>query len=125
MNRIIISIVILAVMSVVCFASVGYVDDFSEKLISKIDEVEQAYTDGDIERSSAAAKELSEEWRRFVDRAVLVNDLGHSLEITSAIAQVYSFAQEGNEELYSACDCAQALIELFRDMQTPTFWKIL
>ena len=56
---------------------------------------------------------------------MLINDLGHSLEITSAIAQVYSFAQEGNEELYSACDCAQALIELFRDKQTPTFWKIL
>lgn len=125
MNRIIISIVILAVMSVICFASVGYVDSFSEKLIAKIDEVEQAYSDGDIERSSAAAKELSDEWHRFVDYSVLVNDLGHSLEITSAIAQVYSFAQEGNEELYSACDCAQALIELFCDMQTPTFWKIL
>lgn len=125
MNRIIISIVLLAVMSIASFTAVGYVSNFSEKLIAKIDEVEQAYTDGDIERSSAAAKELQDDWHRFVEYSVLINDLGHSLEITSAIAQVYSFAQEGNEELYSACDCAQALIELFRDMQTPTFWKIL
>lgn len=125
MNRIIISIVLLAVMSAVCFTAVGYVNSFSEKLISKIDEVEQAYTDGDIERSAAAAKELQDDWHRFVEYSVLINDLGHSLEITSAIAQVYSFAQEGNEELYSACDCAQALIELFCDMQMPTFWKIL
>lgn len=125
MNRIITSIVILAVISAGCFASVGYVSSFSNKMLSKIDEVEQAYTDGDIERSANIAKELRDEWHRFLDYAVLVNDLGHALEITSAVAQVYSFAQEGNEELYASCDCAQALIELFCDMQTPTIWKVL
>ena len=125
MSRIIISIVILCVMAAGCFSTVGIVDSFSDKLISKINEVEQAFIENDTEKSSKAAEELQDEWRRFMDYALLVNDLGHSLEITSAIAQVYSFAQEGNEELYAACDCAQALIEVFRDMQTPTFWKIL
>lgn len=125
MNRIIVSVVILIVMAVGCFWAVGYVDRFSEKLIDKIDEVEQAFIENDTERSSKAAEELQDEWHRFMEFAVLINDLGHSLEITSAIAQVYSFAQEGNEELYAACDCAQALIEVFRDMQTPTVWKIL
>lgn len=125
MNRIIVSVVILIVMAVGCFWTVGYVDSFSDKLIDKIDEVEQAFVENDTERSSKAAEELQNEWNVFMDYAILVNDLGHSLEITSAIAQVYSFAQEGNEELYAACDCAQALIEAFRDMQTPTLWKIL
>ena len=125
MNRIIVSIVILIVMAVGCFWAVGYVDSFSGKLLDKIDQVEQAFVDNDTERSSKAAEELQDEWHRFMEFAVLINDLGHSLEITSAIAQVYSFAQEGNEELYAACDCAQALIEVFRDMQTPTLWKIL
>lgn len=125
MNRIIVSIVILIVMAVGCFWTVGYVDGFSDKLLEKIDEVEQAFVEKDTERSSKAAKELQDEWNGFMDCAILVNDLGHSLEITSSIAQVYSFAQEGNEELYAACDCAQALIEVFRDMQTPTLWKIL
>lgn len=125
MNRIIVSVVILIVMAVGCFWAVGFVDRFSDKLLDKIDEVEQAFVDNDTERSSKAAEELQNEWNVFMDYAILVNDLGHSLEITSAIAQVYSFAQEGNEELYAACDCAQALIEAFRDMQTPTLWKIL
>lgn len=125
MNRIIVSVVILIVMAVGCFWAVGYVDRFSGKLLDKIDQVEQAFMDSDTERSSKAAEELQDEWHRFMEFAVLINDLGHSLEITSAIAQVYSFAQEGNEELYAACDCAQALIEVFRDMQTPTVWKIL
>lgn len=125
MNRIIVSIVILAVMSVCCFASVSYVDAFSDKLCDKIDEVEKAFIGQDEERSSKAAEELQKEWESFLDMAILVNDLGHSLEITSSIAEIYSFAQERNEELYAACDRAQAQIEMFRDMQTPTLWKIL
>ena len=125
MNRLIVSIIILVVIAAGCFATVGIVDGFSDKLISKIDEVEQAFIDNDTQKCSQAAKELKDEWHKFMDYAILVNDLGHSLEITSAIAQVYSFAQEGNEELYAACDCAQALIEVFRDMQMPTIWKIL
>lgn len=125
MNRIITSVVILIVMAVGCFWTVGYVDSFTDKLLDKIDEVEQAFSGNDTERSSKAAAELQDEWDDFMDLAILTNDLGHSLEITSAIAQVNSFAQEGNEELYAACDCAQALIEVFRDTQTPTLWKIL
>lgn len=125
MNRIITSVVILIVMAAGCFWTVGYVDIFTDKLLDKIDEVEQAFLENDTERSSKAAAELQDEWEDFMDLAILTNDLGHSLEITSAIAQVNSFAQEGNEELYAACDCAQALIEVFRDTQTPTLWKIL
>ena len=125
MNRIIICIVLLAVIAVGCFSTIGIVYGFSDNLINKIDEVEKAFIEGDTEKSSQAAKELRDEWHKFMDYALLVNDLGHSLEITTAIAQIYSFAQDSNEELYAACDCAQALIEVFRDMQTPTLWKIL
>lgn len=125
MNRIIVSIVILGVMSACCFMSVGAVDSFADKLLTKIDEVEKAYEEKDKEKSSKAAEELQNEWSGFLDMAILVNDLGHAVEITSSIAEVYSFAQEQNEELYAACDRAQAQIKMFRDMQTPTLWKIL
>ena len=60
-----------------------------------------------------------------MDRAILVNDLGHAIEITSSVAEIYSFAQEENEELYAACDRAEAQIEMFKSMQVPTIWKIL
>lgn len=125
MNRIITSVIILAAMCVICFSMVGVVDRFADGLLARIDEVEKAYGEGDIARSAEAAKQLRDDWHKFLDYSLLVNDLGHALEITSAVAQVYSFAQDGNEELYSACDNAQALIEVFRDTQTPTFWKIL
>lgn len=125
MNRIIISIVILAVMSAGCFISVGYVDRLTDRLCEKIDEVEKAFVEKDKERSSKAAEELQNEWNGFLDMAVFANDLGLSIEITSSIAEIYSFAQEQNEELYAACDRAQAQIDMFRDMQTPTIWKIL
>lgn len=125
MNRIITSIIILAVMSAGCFFSVGAVNSFSNKMSTKIDEVEQAYVDGDAEKCSRSAEELQEEWNGFLKYAILVNDLGHAVEITSSIAEVYSFAQEQNDELYAACDRAQAQIKMFKDMQIPTLWKIL
>lgn len=125
MKRIITAIVILCVMSAGCFWSVGIVDKFTDKLFGLIEEVEDAFENGDTEKSSKAAENLQNEWTKFMDTAILVNDLGHSLEITSSIAEIYSFAQEGNEELYAACDRAAAQLEMFRSMQTPTFMKIL
>lgn len=125
MKRIVISVVILAVMACGCFVSVYAVNSVTDKMLDKIHEVERAFEDGDIEKSSQKAKELSEEWDKFVDLSFLVNDLGHALEITSSIAEIHSFAQEGNDELYAACDRAEAQIDLFRDVQEPTLWKIL
>lgn len=125
MKRIVISVVILAVMACGCFVSVYAVNSITDKMLDKIHEVEQAFEDGDIETSSQKAKELSEDWNEFVDFSLLVNDLGHALEITSSVAEIHSFAQEGNDELYAACDRAEAQIDMFRDMQKPTFWKIL
>ena len=129
MNRIIISIVLLAVMAAGCFGTIGIVHGFTDRLISKIDEVEQAFLADDTEKSSIAAEKLQQEWHSFMDYALLVNDLGHSLEITSAIAQICSFAgqdsSDSDKDLSAACDNARALIEVFRDMQTPTLWKIL
>ncbi len=125
MNRLITSIVLLVIMSIGSAASVMWVDLFTNRLSGYIDEVEQAYIDNDTEKSANAAKQLKDEWDKFINRSVFVNDLGHAVEITSSIAEVYSFAQEANEELYASCDRAQAQIELFRQMQTPTLWKIL
>lgn len=125
MKRIVISVVILAVMACGCFASVYEVNSFTDKMLDKIHEVERAFENGDIETSSQKAVELSEDWNKFVDFSILVNDLGHALEITSSVAEIHSFAQEGNDELYAACDRAEAQIDMFRNMQKPTFWKIL
>lgn len=125
MSRIIVSIVILSVMTVGSIWAVGEVNSFTDKLSDMIDEVEKAFEEEDAEGSAKAAEALQDEWQGFLDYAILVNDLGHALEITSSIAEVYSFAQEQNEELYAACDRAQAQIKMFRDMQNPTVWKIM
>lgn len=125
MSRIIISIVILAVMTAGCLYSVKAVGDFSDEMIGKIHSVEQAFENSDKEKCSAEAKQLRDDWKNFMDRAILVNDLGHAIEITSSVAEIYSFAQEENEELYAACDRAEAQIEMFKSMQVPTIWKIL
>ncbi len=125
MSRLVTSIAILAVMSVGCAASVAWVDTFTDRLSSYVEEVEQAFTEDDTERSVEAAETLRNEWDKFIKYSIFVNDLGHAVEITSSIAEVYSFAQEANEELYASCDRVQAQIKLFKDMQIPTLWKIL
>lgn len=125
MKRIVISVILLCVVTFGCVYSVFAVNDFTGKMLDKIHKVEREFEAGDTEKSAQTAKELSEDWNKFIDYAILVNDLGHALEITSSIAEIHSFAQEGNDELYAACDRAEAQIDMFRDMQKPTLWKIL
>lgn len=125
MKRIVISAIILAVMFVGCFYSVKVSCDFTDMLIEQIHEIEGSYEKKDLERARDTAKKLNEEWEKFIDRAILVNDLGHAVEITSSIAEIQSFAEADDDELYAACDRAKAQIDLFRDMQMPTLWKIL
>ncbi|MGN1120547.1 MAG: DUF4363 family protein [Oscillospiraceae bacterium] len=125
MKRFVISIVLLVVMSAGCVWSVYEVNSVSEKLSQMVSDTEDAFERGDDKACVEAAKKLQDEWNSFMDLSILINDLGHALEITSSISEIYSFAQEGNEELYASCDRAQAQIEMFRKMQLPTFWKIL
>ena len=125
MKRIVISAVILAVMFVGCFYSVKVSCDFTVKLIAQIHEIEDSFEKDDIENAKSAAKKLNEEWGKFIDRSILVNDLGHAVEITSSIAEIQSFAEDEDDEIYAACDRAKAQIDLFRDMQVPTLWKVL
>ena len=125
MNRLIVSIVLLAVMAAGCFDSVDTTINHTNELSGYIDQVEQAHTDGDTEKASEYAKKLSEAWDSILHYSILVNDLGHATEITSCIAEISSFAKSGDDEVYAACDRAQAQLELFREMQTPTLWKIL
>ncbi len=125
MKRIVISIVILALLAGMSAWSVAAVESKTKSLTDKIHEVEKAYENEDMEECVKAAAELQEEWTEFMNRSVLVNDLGHALDITSSIAEIYSFAQAENEELYAACDRAEVQIEIFKNMQLPTFWKVL
>lgn len=125
MNRLGVSIIILALLSVLCFCSVTVVDSVTESMCAKVDEVEQAYANGDKEACTAAANALREEWQTFMHYSILINDLGHAVEITSSVAEISSFAEEQDDELYAACDRAQALIKMLRDIQKPTLWNIL
>ena len=125
MKRIVISAVILAVMFAGCFYSVGVSCDFAEKLIAQIHEVEDSYEKNDLETARNTAKQLNDEWRKFVDFSILINDLGHAIEITSSLAEIQSFAEDADDDIYAACDRAKAQIDMFKDMQLPTLWKIL
>lgn len=125
MKRIITSIVILTLLAAMCVWSVFTVNARTDSLLDKIDAVEQAFEDEDREGCIQLADELREEWKNFMERSVLINDLGHALDITSSIAEIRSFAEAGNEELYAACDRAEVQIEIFKNLQLPTIWKIL
>lgn len=125
MNRLITSIILLAVMSAGCFYSVYATSRCADELSQLVDMVEQSHTDGNDEQAKQYAEQLREEWDKILHYSILVHDLGHATEITSCIAEITSFAEEGDDEIYAACDRAQAQLELFREMQTPTLWKIL
>ncbi len=125
MNRFIVSIVLLAVMAAGCFYSVYATTQRTERLSALVDKIEEYHTSGDNENALKYALELRQSWDSILHYSILVNDLGHAMEITSCIAEITSFAEEGDDELYAACDRTQAQLELFREMQIPTLWKIL
>ncbi len=125
MNRLAVSISILSVMTVGCIASVVATNSITDRMTDMVDIVEEAYENGDKERCIEAAEELSDIWDGMMKYSILINDLGHAVEITSSIAEVVSFAEEQDDELYASCDRAQAQIEMFREIQLPTLWKIL
>lgn len=125
MKRIVISAVILAVMFVGCFYSVGVACGFADEMIERIHIIEKSFKENDMETAVSEAERLNEEWGNFVDLALLINDLGHAVEITSSLAEIQSFAEDANEEIYASCDRAKAQLDLFRDMQIPTLWKVL
>ena len=125
MNRFIVSVVLLTSMAAGCFYSVWLTAQHTDRLSGLIDMVEQYHTDSDDDNALKYAQELKSSWDQILHYSILINDLGHAMEITSCIAEITSFAEEGDDELYAACDRAQAQLELFRQMQTPTLWKIL
>lgn len=108
-----------------CFGSVFITVNKTNELSDLVDKVEKSHSDGNDESAQRYAEQLHDAWDSVLHYSILVNDLGHAMEITSCIAEISSFAEEGDDELYAACDRAQAQLELFREMQTPTIWKIL
>ncbi|MBP1543332.1 MAG: DUF4363 family protein [Oscillospiraceae bacterium] len=125
MNRLAVSISILAVMSVGCAASVAVSCHVTDRMEDMVDNIEDAFHRGDMKRCNKAAEELSDIWEDMLHYSILITDLGHAVEITSSIAEISSFAEMENEEIYAACDRAQAQIELLRSAAVPTFWKII
>lgn len=126
MKRIVISIVILSLIAVLCCWSVFEATRKTDGFVEKVGEVEKAYQNGEFEAAIEVAGELRSDWEQFMNRSVLINDLGHAVEITTSIADIYSFAQsENEEEVYAACDRAEVQLGIFKAMQLPTVWKIL
>ena len=125
MNRLGVSIGILSVMAAGCTASVLATSHITGQMSEQVNIVEQAFSEGDTQRCISAARELSRIWDDMMHYSILINDPGHAMEITSSIAEIQSFAEDENDEIYASCDRAQAQIEMFRDMQLPTFWKII
>lgn len=126
MRRIVLSIVILAVIALLCCWSVFEVNRKTDGFLEKVRSVEDAYQNGDTDAAAEVAGELQNDWDAFMDKSVLINDLGHAVEITTSIADIYSFAlSENEEEVYAACDRAEVQLDIFKTMQMPTLWKIL
>lgn len=125
MNRLAVSISILSVMAAGCTAAAYVTEKMTEKMSSCIELVEESFRRGDYDRSTDYAEQLGDIWDSILDHSILLSDLGHAVEITTSVAEMISFAEEENDEIYAACDRAEALIKLLRDNQIPTLWKIL
>lgn len=126
MKRIVLSIVIIAVIALLCCWSVFEVNRKTDGFLGKVHSVENAYQNGDTDAAAEVAEELQNDWEEFMNKSVLINDLGHAVEITTSIADIYSFAlSENEEEVYAACDRAEAQLGIFKTTQMPTIWKIL
>ena len=125
MNRLAVSISILSVMSAGCISAVIATNSITKDMSHHINLVEESFRRGEYERSVDFAEELQDMWDDMMDYSILINDLGHAVEITSSLAEIVSFAEEENDEIYASCDRAQAQIEMLREMQTPTLWKII
>jgi len=125
MNRLAVSISILSVMAAGCVISVFATNKITDDMHEHINLVEESFKRGEYSRSADYAKELQNMWEDMMEHSILINDLGHAVEITSSLAEIISFAEAGNDEIYASCDRAQVQIEMLRDMQTPTFWRIL
>ncbi len=125
MNRLAVSVGILIGLTTLSIGAIMVTDMFAERASDLVDEVESAYEAGDKERCVDSAEQLEELWSDFVDFSLLLNDMGQAIEMTSCVAEICSFAEEGNDELYAVCDRAQAQIELLKDTQIPTIWKVL
>ncbi len=125
MNRLAVSVSILSIMSAGCISAVIATGSITKDMSHHIDLIEESFRRGEYERSVGYAEELRDMWDSMMDYSILINDLGHAVEITSSLAEIIAFAEEENDEIYVSCDRAQAQIEMLREMQTPTFWKII
>lgn len=126
MKRIVLSIVILTLIAGLCCWSVVEVVHKTDSFTEKVHTIEKAYEGGDTDKCVKVAEELQNKWQDFMNKSVLINDLGHALDITTSIAEIYSYAlSENEEEVYAACDRAKAQLNIFKTMQLPTLWKIL
>lgn len=125
MKRIILSVIILAVLAGACCWSVLAIEYKTDVFTQNIREVERAFEEKNSEKCVRAAKKLCSDWDDFLDLSILVNDLGQATDISSSIAEIYSLAKAGDEELYTACNKAKTQIELFRKIQFPTLYNIL
>lgn len=126
MKRIVLSIVILSLIAGLCCWSVVKVVHKTDGFTEKVHIIEKAYEEDDTDTGVKVAEELQNEWQDFMNKSVLINDLGHALDITTSIAEIYSYALSDNEEeVYAACDRAKGQLNIFKTMQLPTLWKIL
>lgn len=125
MNRLAVSISILSIMAAGCTSAVIATNSITRDMSRHIELIEDSFQRGEYERSVDYAEELQDMWNDMMYYSILINDLGHAVEITSSLAEIVSFAEEENDDVYASCDRAKAQIEMLREMQTPTFWKII
>ena len=125
MNRLAVSVGILTLISAGSAAAVIATEASAMRMTELVDSAEQCFSSGDTKGCIYAAEKLSETWDELLHYSILITDPGQALEISSSVAEILSFAQAENEEIFASCDRAQAQIKMFREMQTPTLWKIL
>ena len=125
MRRIVIcSILALAILAAGIWGVI-YTIRFSDKLLENVEEVAEAFEQGDIEAAKQAYSRARESWDGYRDFHILVFDQEHALEITMCIAKMESLLLQEDEELLTECATAAKLISVYRHEQLPCITNIL
>lgn len=95
------------------------------ELIDKVDKIAESYNNDDKETAAKLAEELDSHWSEFTHSSILINDLGHAVEISASLSGIAAYAELEDDELISKCVTAKNLLELFYTTQVPTIFNIL
>lgn len=125
MKRAYFSVILLAGLLVLAIGSFHYIAGETEKLIAKVELIEESFAAGDYGAAAGYAAEADADWREFHRHRLFIIDNQHVGEISMALTKILTLAKEENPDLSAECAVAKMLIQIYRDKQGLDIYNIL